>query len=301
MSTQEKTSVAQYTALNEAIEAYNAELSADVPNANTLSQLEAKAKEKCADVTKELVKEKLGSFLAYTNPMLELARTLEIAVPGIKLERDKDTGAVVSMVRSDKAKTLPAETMTAILKRHSAKDGFVDTGVFANGAVWMYRAEKFAALMTQRVAKALEVNTEAQKAIKDTFKMSDKAKAEGACVKDPTTNKQMVALLQEIMDALVFIDNGNGGNALRCTGKDLAFIEAKFTGRDSKNALAVKVAAGRNICAYILQVAHALVTGKPYEVTGWKQEDGSATVEYKPFKEPVPVSALRAVLETMAA
>lgn len=301
MSTNEMTSVS-YESLETKISAYNAELAKDAPNASTLAGIEKQAKEACAEIAKELIKQKLNELLVYTNPMLELARTLEISVPGIKLERDKDTGAVSAMVRADKTKTLPADAMTACLKKYSAeKDGFVQNGVFAYGSSWIYKAEKFAALMTQRVAKALEVNQEAQKSIKETYALGDKAKTEGGAVKDPTSNKQMVSMLQEIIDTFCVVTNEKGGNALHCTGKDLAFIEAKFTGRDSKNALAIKVAAGKNICQYILQVAHALVTGRPYEVTGWKQEAGSEAVAYKPFRDPLPESPKRNKIEEQAA
>lgn len=294
MSTNEKASVAMYTALDQKIEEYNAELKKEAPNAKTLADIEQDAKGKVSDIAKELMKEALDSFLAYENPMLEAARQLEIAVPVVKIKKDKDTGAPEEMSRDTKNANINVAALTSLLRKYNKNDGFVNSGVIANGASWLYKSERFAHLMTQRVAKALEVEAGAQKQIKDTYKLSEDAKnADVGSAKDPTSNKQMVALLQTILDAMVFVDNGNGGNLVRCTNKDLAFIEDKFTGRDGKNALAIKVAAGRNICTYIFQVAHALVTGKPYEVSGFKQADGSQAITYKPFRDPLPVSALR--------
>ena len=294
MSTNEKTSA--NAKLNELINSYNEELTKDAPSVTELAKIEGECKEQVAIIGNDLMTEKLNSFLVYENPMLECARTLEISVPTVKIEREKGTGVPTAMVADTKKRSLSASTLTSMLRKYNwKKEGFVGNGVMTNGSSWLYKAEKFASLMTQRVAKKLEVDADAQKTIKETYKLSDNAKKINGVVKDPTSNKQMCSLLQEIMDALVYVDNGNGSNAIHCTNRDVDFIEMKFTSRDSKNARAIKVAAGKNIADYIFQVAHAIVTGKPYEVTGFKQEDGSSAVAYKPFKEPTPVSPMRPV------
>ena len=290
MSINEKASVAMYAKLEEMKDNYNKELAKDTPNANTLASIEEDAKTKCKEITKELVKEKLTDLLQYENPMLELLRQYSMDVPTVKVSTDKETDST-AMTIEFKARPIPASAMTTLLKRYTAKDGFVNTGVHASGAVWLYKSERLAHLLTQRVAKDIEVKAEAQKQIKDGYKLSDKAK-EVAIGKDPLSNKSLVSLLQEIMNALCYVDNGKGANLLRCTNKDINFLMNLFTAEDRKSTSNVKVAKGKNTSQYVCKVAHNLITGKAYGVSGFKVEEGT-NLEFGTFREPLPVSALR--------
>jgi hypothetical protein len=198
------------------------------------------------------------------------------------------------MSESKKTKALDASSFTTILRKFNAeKEGYDNSGVFTSGKCWEYRAEKFAHLMTMRIANNLEISSAVREAIKKSYRMSDESKTEGVEVKDPTTNKQMVEFLQNIVDAMVFVPNDAGNNQIHVTGRDLRFIENLFTGKDNKDRLANKVAMGKNVKDYILRVVHALVNGYSYHVTGYKLVDGVEIPAYESFKDPIAVSPLR--------
>lgn len=296
-NTENNTNEVANVTLESLIDSYNDELKKESPDANVLTEIEGKCREKCKELAKEMQKAKFADLLKYENPMMECARALEITVPTIKINRED--GAIVSMEQDSAKRLLSPTAFTALLNRYNAKnDGFSATGVFANGSAWVYKAEGFAEKMTERVAKHLEVDKTAFDAIKSTYKLSENAVKNAGNVKvsNPTDNKPMVALLQEIIDAMVWYDPQNGGkNGIRCTNRDLAFLDKLFTGGDSNDRMTVRVKAGKKICDYIFTVAHSLITGESYCLSGFKQVEGAQAVKFAPFRDPMPESALRVV------
>ena len=288
MST-EKTSVT----LKQLVEQFNDELKKKEPSEKVLAAMEKEFTAKSSDLAKEIIANTLDSFLAYQNPMVELARTLEVSVPCVKVSKNKDTGARESAKEDTRKVQLPASKLTEMLGKYGTKDGFVAKGVIECGSSWETKAELFCKVLAMSVAKDIDLNSEDQKRIKDGYKLSDKAKTE-VMAKDPTSKSQMVKALQDIIDAMVWVDSENGvGNRIHVTSKDVEFLRFKFTGKDSKNAKAVKVAKGKNILDYILHVVHCQVTGESYQLSGVKYEDGCTLPEYKRFRDPLPETAKR--------
>lgn len=112
----------------------------------------------------------------------------------------------------------------------------------------------------------------------DVFKMkpSDLAKrsryfCEKAAAKKngetPDSNTQIVKQLQKIVDLAIFVDDGNGKNAYKCTNHDIAFILDAATKIDTKEKGTIAMVNERQFRIIMLNVfAHCIGEIEAYKV-----------------------------------
>ena len=88
----------------------------------------------------------------------------------------------------------------------------------------------------------------------------------------PDSNTQIVRLIQEIIDGAIFVDNGEGKNAYKCTSHDIAFIQDAVTKLDTKEICSVAMLTPRQF-RYAMMGVFAHCLGKSYTVKGLKTKN----------------------------
>lgn len=133
---------------------------------------------------------------------------------------------------------------------------------------WEHYVSRFNALVVLRTAQELGLNLNT---IKKTYYMSDKVK-KIEMGQTPTSNTQMLKQLQMVVDAIVFEDDGKGGNKYKATSHDIKYILSTCTkaGKEMCQVLVSKDVVLRRI---ILNVLHNIVTGCGYTISGYKTID----------------------------
>ena len=159
---------------------------------------------------------------------------------------------------------------------------------------WKYKVEKFNQLLALRTANELKMTKAQIKKICDSFYMSDLARQVemGAT---PDSNTAICKQLQQVVDAILFEDNGKGKNVHRVNNHDVAYLLMCYTKR-GKKVLSVAVAKNSYIQRLVLDVMHRIVTHKAYDleyrmVSAEKAKKVSDTkpkakAEAKPKSEP---------------
>lgn len=129
---------------------------------------------------------------------------------------------------------------------------------------WKYKVEKFNQLLALRTANELKMTKAQIKKICDSFYMSDLARQVemGAT---PDSNTAICKQLQQVVDAILFEDNGKGKNIHRVNNHDVAYLLMCYTKR-GKKVLSVAVAKNSYIQRLVLDVMHRIVTHKAYDL-----------------------------------
>ena len=84
------------------------------------------------------------------------------------------------------------------------------------------------------------------------------------------SNTAICKLLQEIVDATIFEDNGNGLNVHKVTKHDIDFIEDACHQFDPKVTAGLKSLKQRGFKTVMMSVLHAMLTGEGYAVKNYK-------------------------------
>ena len=273
--------------LSELVNEYNEAMMAEVVDQRKLNDIEGRAQAVVGEI-KKVKKAALYKVLSESNdPMVEAARVFSYEVPSYRLV--KDGGIVTGMEICTKVFTInPIDFTGHMMKLNQSKStnqNFPGTGIFKSGHTWEYRAEKLGYLLAYRALKELGGSEAALAELKKTYFIREVSMKEemGAT---PTSNSQIVKLLQSIIDMLVFVPNEKGENSIKCNGRDVAFLLNCYTSHGS-GAGAIKVLKGNKIACYIFEAVHMIVTGKPYEVQYKKRKEDVAettTTVRKPVK-----------------
>lgn len=275
--------------LRELIQQYNDELNKTAPNKNLLDSIEEQAKEVQGKAKAARKAEVYAQLDQTANPMLEAARMGEFDYEGFRL--DKESGEMELMARV--AVIRAADYTTHLLKLASSKvtgANFPKTGVFVHGHSWEYMCEKLGLLLAYRAQKELGGSPEVLAELLKTYPIREAAQKEKAGA-TPTSNSQLLKLLQPIIDALVWEDNGKGGNAVKAIGKDVAFLVNCFTSH-GKGIGSIKVLKGQKVADYIFEAVHMIVTGKPYQLQFKPRKDAAADAQVT-ARKPVRSAAAK--------
>jgi hypothetical protein len=124
--------------------------------------------------------------------------------------------------------------------------------------LWTHDVERLNQILTLRVGKEMGLSAEELKTISKSYFMS-KAAGEIEAGATPTSNTQLVKLLQGICDKIL------GENVVRVNNHDVAYIEAAHT-KKGRGRLAINTAQHNYMRRLVLDVLHRCVTGKVYEV-----------------------------------
>lgn len=130
--------------------------------------------------------------------------------------------------------------------------------------MWQYSVERFNQLLALRAANELKMNRAQIKKICDSFYMNKLAR-EIEMGGTPDSNTAICKQLQQVLDAIIFEDNGKGKNVFRVNNHDVAYLLMCYTKR-GKKVLSVAVAKHSYMHRLIMDVAHRIVTGKAYDL-----------------------------------
>lgn len=130
--------------------------------------------------------------------------------------------------------------------------------------MWQYNVERFNQLLAMRAANELKMTKAQIKKICDSFYMNDLAR-QVEMGGTPDSNTAICKQLQQVLDALLFEDNGKGKNVYRVNNHDVAYLLMCYTKR-GKKTLSVAVAKNAYMHRLVMDVAHRIVTGKTYDL-----------------------------------
>lgn len=162
---------------------------------------------------------------------------------------------------------------------------------------WKYAVEKFNQLLAMRTATELKMTKAQIKKICDSFYMNDLAR-KVEMGDTPDSNTAICKQFQQVVDEVLFEDNGKGKNVFRVNNHDVAYLLMCYTKR-GKKTLTVAVAKNAYIHRLVLDVMHRIVTNKSYDleyrmVSADKAKKNADTKEVK--AEPAKVDAVETVV-----
>lgn len=129
---------------------------------------------------------------------------------------------------------------------------------------WKYLVERFNQLLCLRAAQELKCNRQQIQEICDSYFMSEAARKIDLG-ETPTSNTQIAKMLQKVFDAILFEDNGKGGNLYRINNHDVAYLLMTYT-RKGRKALSVRAARHGDFHKAIMDVMYRVLCGKEYSM-----------------------------------
>lgn len=163
--------------------------------------------------------------------------------------------------------------------------------------MWQYNVERFNQLLAMRAATELKMTKAQIKKICDSFYMNDLAR-QIEMGGTPDSNTAICKQLQQVLDSILFEDNGKGKNVYRVNNHDVAYLLMCYTKR-GKKTLSIAVAKNAYMHRLVMDVAHRIVTGKAYDleyrmiadtkVSETKAKATTKKVEEKPAEEETVV------------
>ena len=196
-------------------------------------------------------------FMHAENPMIAAVKQFYIEVFKVKEERDKGSGAVVDVKFERKKARIDLEKLCEFGRLSKE---------------WAHDAAKLLALLTLRETDVFAIKP-ADLVKKSYYFISGvQQKQDG---KTPDSNRQIVILLQKIIDEAIFVDDGSGNNTYKCTNHDIAFIQDAVTKMDTKEKCTIAMLNERQFKTVMMSVfAHCL--GEAYCVRGAKPKTENA-------------------------
>ena len=200
--------------------------------------------------------EKLGK-----EPAPIIAAVQQYYVDGFKVEeeREEETNALTCVKLADK-------------KMRINLDKFCE--VVGLDRTWVKLASELHDLLVLKKVGMYQA-TDAQLAKKSFYFISqNKRKAAG---ETPDSNTQIVAKLQACIDAAIFVDNGAGLNAYKCTNHDIMFIHDCITKKGNREKCSIDTINANKFKEVIMDVfAHCLGEAYKVRVAGAKKKNSSA-------------------------
>lgn len=218
---------------------------------SVVNEAKEKADEAISAYNTEAICLKYHEWLNADNPVITAITELYVGVIKIKTNKDSETNTVTYSVED-------AQRMVDLiaLDERAKEVGKDITAVHT----WKYKAEKFNKLSAFRTAMDLKQDT---KALEKSYFISQKA-AEIDMGKTPTSNTQMLKQLQEVIDCIIYEDNGKGANTYKASSHDVAYILAVMNRRASSGVVALPKTS--TMVTLITDILHRIFTNGVYEV-----------------------------------
>lgn len=193
---------------------------------------------------------------AEKKPMLEAIKT-----HSFKVLKHKDSAESGSTVKT--REMIDAERQFDLREF----DAFCGYTASANKS-WSNFAERMNMLCAIHVANELKVADLSSigtsyfiSKTKDEIKLADENKD----VANPISNTQMLKMLQQVLDKIIYEDN-EGKNTYRAKSQDVAWLLFTYGRKDSKGRLTLKLADHKQFRKILADVLHRIVTGTDYKV-----------------------------------
>ena len=186
-------------------------------------------------------------------PVIAAVKQFYLTLFKVKEERDEENGTVKSVKIEPKNARIDLEKFCR----------FADISI-----EWAEDAMKLLDLLTLRETNVYALTPEALAKKSYYFVTAARSKKEG---ETPDSNRQIVILLQKIIDEAIFVDDGTGKNAYKCTSHDIAFIQDAVTKIDTKEKCTIAMLNGRQFKNVLMSVfAHCL--GEAYKVRATQKQ-----------------------------
>lgn len=210
---------------------------------------------KCAELNNEI---KLETFAVLRASEHAMRKAIEQMIyPQVKVKRivDKKTNAV-------SYETAEAFAYIDLIEL----ENFCGSQI-GSVAGWRYKPEDLARFLAARATKELGGDW---KELIANFRMSKNA--ERSQIADPTSGSQLTKRLQDVVDAILFTDNGSGLNVYKVTSKDIAFMQL-VSCKKGRKPLTVTMPQGKTVLNLVLQVINRIMTNGSYESLYKRNED----------------------------
>lgn len=231
-----------------AVAAYNEAVASN--DAQRIASAKGDVDKALEDCNKQIMLNVFADCKKAENPVLAAIKTYSYNIMGVKIDKD-----------------------TNLMEMTSDKSRQIDLLKFFRWCnmshLWEYKVAKMNQLMCLRVCKELGMTPEEISRVKGLYYLKEAAKAEemGAV---PTSNSQIVKLLQMTIDAILFIDDGKGHNKIRAISRDASYLAMVYAKRSNKNKHCVTVARDNFMTTLIMDVMNRIVTNGVYGVDGYK-------------------------------
>ena len=157
--------------------------------------------------------------------------------------------------------------------------------------LWEYKVEKFGNLLCMRAAKELGWSDGQIKQIERLYYCNALSRKEDMGT-IPTSNNQIVKLLQQVIDAVLPADPETGKAKYRCNSHDVAYLLMAYTKRNGKKKLTIEVAKNSFVHRLVMDVMHRIVCGLSYDLK--YQQIRKDEAEGKKPEAPAPQNAKKA-------
>lgn len=201
-----------------------------------------------ADITQlntMMTNEQFATMRSAENPMAEAI--LKLQINGVRCKQDNKTGAF---------ELADIKNMIDLAKF----DRFCDPKTIAHNAGWVYMvgnlARLFAAYATNEVGGNWQALLNDFWLDKHTFRTPEA---------DPISKKTLTRELQQVVDAVIFVDNGKGLNQYKVTSQDVAFM-VLCSCKQGKTPKTIVMPKDTTITKLLIQVINRIMTGGSYDV-----------------------------------
>lgn len=222
-------------------------------NINAISEARVNLPDYIKEYASSAKYEKLKALSETDNPMLNAIIDGEYTVLREVDNKDEDTGLVESKDVAEQKKRIDLLDLDRFCKyKASAEKG------------WQYKVEKFNQLMCFKAGKELKVKDSEMKRMTKTYYMS-KLASEIEMGKTPTSNTQALKTLQEVIDSIIFKDDGNGKNVYKALSHDISFIDKTYVSLGA-STLTARVSNPTTMRKIITRVLYRILTNGNYEL-----------------------------------
>lgn len=182
-----------------------------------------------------------------SDPMIAAVKQFYVELKRVVEDKDKDTGRVTGVnIETKKAR--------------------IDLAKFCDFAKldksWINDTARLLVLLVSRKKNLLAMNSEELSKESLIFNEVVRELKDG---ETPNSNTQIVRLIQTIVDGAIFVDNGKGENAYRCTNHDILFISEAILKFNAKEKCTLDSMNDRQFQSVMMSVfAHIL--GEAYAI-----------------------------------
>lgn len=212
----------------------------------------AKLKDDVADYNTMLKKVAYDNLGATESPMIEAVKQFYVEI--FKIQEDRDDAGNISGINLVAKKS--RIDLEAFCKFNSFPTKWATDAAHLLDLLALKEIDVFKIPVTSLTSKSVY------------FLQKATEKKSGAT---PDSNTQIVKLLQTIIDEMIFVDDGAGKNAYKCTSHDLIFIHDAITKFDAKEKCTIQTMNARQFNTVLMSVlAHCL--GEAYTVKAAKSK-----------------------------
>lgn len=181
------------------------------------------------------------ALLGCEHPVIAAVQQFYIDAYRIKETTDKDSGKITDIALDKRPRRIDLEKF--------CEWGHLDTA-------WARSSSELRDMLEARETELYSLKP-SELAKKSFYFISVMRKKEAG--ETPDSNTQIVRQLQKIIDEAIFIDNGKGKNAYKCTNHDIAFIQDAVTKFDPKKKCSIAMMNDRAFKSVMMSVfAHCL-------------------------------------------